>query len=325
MAQPHQTQVHVDKVLTNISVAYVQNQNHFIAGKVFPNITVEKQSDLYYLYTKNDWFRDEMQRRPGGTESAGSGYGVSTTNYRCDVWSLHKDIDDQVRKNTDNPLDPDRDATQFLTQRGLLRQEIQWVTDYFTTSVWTTDFTGVASGPTGNQFIHWSNYSTSDPITDIENGKETILSTTGFLPNTLTLGYQAFRQLKYHPDLVDRFKYTSPDNITEQMMAAFFDLDNVYVAKAIKATNIEGETAAYSFTHGKHALLSYVNPTPGLLAPSAGYTFSWNGVSDGMGSNIGISSFYLPAIKSDRIEIELAFDNKVVATDLGYFFSGAVA
>lgn len=325
MAQPTQTAVHTDRILTNISVAYVQNQTHFIAGKVFPQVMVEKQTDLYYKYTKNDWFRDEMQRRADSTESAGSGYGLSTDSYRADVWALHKDIGSQVRANTDSPLDPDRDAVQFLTQRGLLRQEIQWVTDYFTTSKWTTDVTGVASGPTGSQTIHWSNYSTSDPINDIELGKETILSTTGFLPNTLTLGYQAYRQLKYHPDLVDRFKYTSPENITEDMMASFFDLDNVYVAKAIKATNIEGETAAYSFAHGKHALLAYVNPTPGLLAPSAGYTFTWNGVSQGMGTNIGVSRFYLPHLKTDRIEIELAFDNKVVATDLGYFFSGIVA
>lgn len=324
MPQPTQTSVHVDAVLTNISVAYMQQQDHFIAGKVFPVVPVQKQTDLYYTYTKNDWFRDEMQRRADSTESAGSGYGLSTDSYRCDVWALHKDIGYQTRANTDSPLNPDRDATQFLTQRGLLRQEIQWVTDYFATSVWTTDKAGGANGG-GGDFTYWSDYTNSDPINDIEAGKETILSTTGFLPNTLVMGYQVFRKLKYHPDLVDRFKYTSPDQITEQMMAAFFDLDNVYVAKAIKATNIEGETAAYSFTHGKHALLSYVNPNPGLLAPSAGYMFAWNGVSQGLGTNIGISRFYLPHIKSDRIEIELAFDNKKVAADLGYFYNGAVA
>lgn len=323
MAQPSQSTVHVDSILTNISVAYMQQQDHFIAGKVFPVVPVQKQTDLYYTYTKNDWFRDEMQRRADSTESAGSGYGLSTDSYRCDVWALHKDIGYQTRANTDSPLNPDRDATQFLTQRGLLRQEIQWVTDYFATSVWTTDKAGGANGG-GGDFTYWSDYTNSDPINDIEAGKETILSTTGFLPNTLVMGYQVFRKLKYHPDLVDRFKYTSPDQITEQMMAAFFDLDNVYVAKAIKATNIEGETAAYSFTHGKHALLSYVNPNPGLLAPSAGYMFAWNGVSQGLGTNIGISRFYLPHIKSDRIEIELAFDNKKVAADLGYFYNGAV-
>jgi len=319
MAQPTRSDVHVDSILTNISVAYIQMQDHFIANRVFPNVPVVKQSDKYFTYTKNDWFRDEAQRRPDATESAGSGYGLSTASYSCDVWAFHKDIGYQTRANADNPLNLDNEATQFVTQRMLLRQEVQWVSDAFTTGVWGTDVVG------DTDFTYWSTYATSDPIDNIETGKETVLSTTGFLPNTLVLGYQTFRKLKYHPDLVDRFKYTSPENITEQMMAAFFDLENVYVAKAIKATNTEGETAAYSFTHGKHAWLGYVNPTPGLLAPSAGYIFEWEGVSGGLGAQVGLSRFEMAHLKAERIEGEIAFDNKIVASDLGYFFSGAVS
>ena len=109
------------------------------------------------------------------------------------------------------------------------------------------------------------------------------------------------------------------------MLAAIFGVDRVLVAKAVKATNIEGQTAAYAFTHGKNALLCYVNPSPGLLAPSAGYSFVWTGISEGMGTSIGISRLRLDAKRADRIEGQVAFDNKIVATDLGYFFSAAVA
>lgn len=316
MAQPTQNQVHVDSVLTNISVAYMQMSDNFIANRVFPTVPVAKQTDIYYTYDKNDWFRDEMQLRPDGTESAGSGYGLSTAPYSCDVWALHKDIGDQVRANSDNPLNPDRDATQFLTQRGLVRQENQFVTDYFTTGVWGTDNTPSTL---------WSTYATSTPIRDVKAGKKTVLSTTGFLPNTLVLSYEVFDILSDHPDFVDRIKYTSSDAVTRQLMANLFEVDNVYVAQAVHATNIEGETAAYSFTHGKHALLCYVNPSPGLLAPSAGYTFEWNGISQGLGENVGVSRFRMDHLKADRVEIEMAWDNKVVASDLGYFFNGAVA
>ena len=61
------------------------------------------------------------------------------------------------------------------------------------------------------------------------------------------------------------------------------------------------------------------------MAPSAGYTFAWNGVSGSLGADVGISSIELPLKKATRIEGEVAFDNKVVATDLGYFISAAVA
>lgn len=316
---PQPTNVHQNQVLTNIAVAYIQSMDRFIASRVFPIVPVDKKSDTYYTYDKNDWFRDEAQRRAPATESAGSGYGVGTEDYSCDVWAIHKDVADQDRDNADTPLNLDRDATQFVTQRLMLRQEIQWVSDYFTTSVWDTDKVG------GTDFTEWDDYVESDPIEDIEAGKETILSNTGFEANTLVLGYQVFRQLKHHPDVKDTFKYTTADTITEDMLARMFELDRVLVAKAVKATNVENETASYSFTHGKHALLCHVAPNPGLLVPSAGYIFGWRGVSGGLGQTIGVSRFRMDHLKADRVEGEIAFDDKVVAADLGYFFSGAVS
>ena len=315
-SQPTPSDVHVDAVLTNISVAYIQRQEHFIAGRVFPIVPVEKQTDKYYTYTKADWFRDEAKRRAPATESAGSGYGLSTASYSCDVFAMHKDVPDQVRQNADMPINCDRDATEFVTQRLLLRLEKQWAADYFTTSVWDTDSTPGAL---------WDNYATSDPISDIETAKRTILMNTGFLPNTLVLGYDVFKALKNHPDLVDRFKYTQAAILTEELMARVFGVQRILVAMAINNTAVEGETASYSFVHGKHALLCFVNPTPSLLAPSAGYIFSWRGVSRGLGQDVGVKRFRMEQLEADRVEGQIAFDDKVVATDLGYFFNGAVS
>jgi hypothetical protein len=319
MPQPTQTDVHVDRPLTNVSVAYIQSQDGFVASKVFPMVPVAKQTDKYFTYTKNDWFRDEAKIRADAVESAGSGYGVGTAAYSCDVFAFHKDVGAQVRANSDSPLDPDADAARFVTQRLLLRKEIQWVSDCFGTSIWGTDATPANL---------WDNYATSDPFADIETGKRTVLLNTGFEPNTLVLGYDVWRFLKQHPDLLDRLgiggSVTEVRRITPQILAAALEVDNVYIAKAVKATNVEAETAAYAFTHGKNALLCYVNPNPGLLAPSAGYTFAWTGFN-GMGAEIAISRFYLDAKKCDRIEGEAAWDNKVVATDLGYFFSAVVS
>jgi hypothetical protein len=318
MPQPTQSDVHVDAILTNISTAYIQNADHFIATSVFPVVPVEKQSDKYFVYTKGDWFRDEAKIRADNTESAGSGYSLSTASYYADVYAFHKDIGDQMRANADNPLNPDREATEFVTQRLMLRQEIQWVTDYFTTSVWATDVTG------GSNFTRWSDFAASDPIEDIETGKETILSTTGFMPNTLVLGYQVFRKLRNHPDFVDRIKYTSANTVTTETLARYFEVDRILVARAIKNTGQEGAANSFAFTHGKHAWLGYVAPNPSIMQPSAGYVFTWRGVSEGLGTNIGISRFRRQELRSDRVEGQIAWDNKVVGTDLGYFFSGAV-
>ena len=325
MPQPTSSSVHVDAILTNISVAYMQRQENFIADKVFPIIPVDKKSDKYFVYTKNDWFRDEAQRRADATESAGSGYNLTTGTYNADVWAFHKDVGDQTLANADAPLNPLREAAEFVTHRLLLRRELQFVTDFFTTGVWADDVTGVSGTPSTNEVKQWSDYTSSDPINDIEAAKSEILGNTGMEANTLVLGYEVFRQLKNHPDLVDRIKYTSSQTITTDMLAAMFDIPRVMIAKAVKATNNEGASEAYGFAFGKGALLCHVAPNPGVMTPSAGYQFSWTGVSQGLGANIGTSSFRMESIKADRVEAEMAFDNKVIGSDLGYFWTSIVA
>lgn len=317
MAQPSQASVHIDVPLTMMSVAYMQATDNFIADKVFPVIPVDHQTDKYWSFTKGDWFRDEAQLRGDSDESAGSGFNLSTGSYSCDVFSFHKDLGPQAKGNADDGLDLEAASAAFVTQRLLLRREIQWVADYFTSGIWATDVTPGTL---------WSS-AASDPITDVDTGKETILSSTGFEPNTLVLGYQVWRQLKNHPDIVDRYKYTSADSITPEMVARLFEVDRILVAKAIKNTANEGATATMTFTHGKHALLAYVNPAPSKLMPSAGYTYSWrNGVSAGMGYDIGIKKFEIPHRNHAlRIEGDIAFDHKAVSTDCAYFFASVVA
>ena len=126
MPQPTVSDVHVDAILTNMSVAYMQEAYAFVASRAFPQVSVQKQSDKYFTYSQADFFRDQVQLRADGTQSAGTGYSLSTATYSAEVYALHKDIGDQVRANSDAPLDPDMDATRFLTQQMLIRQEVEW-------------------------------------------------------------------------------------------------------------------------------------------------------------------------------------------------------
>jgi hypothetical protein len=323
MPQPTVYDVHVDQPLTDISVAYIQNQEHFIAQKVFPVISTDKRSDKYYTYTQADWFRDEVRPRADAAESSGTGYNVSTDNFACNVYAIHKDIGDQVVENSDNPLNPFVDATRFLTQKMLLKQETLWVAEHFTTNKWGNDVTG------GTNFTQWNNYATSDPIEDVEAGKEQILQDTGYMPNTLVLGYQVFRKLKHHPDIIDRIKYTaSPIGerpVTTQLLASLFEVDRVLVARSIKNSAVENATDNYSFIFGKHSLLAYVAPRPSLTEATAGYTFMWTGISKGLGTTVGFQRWRENRLAAERLEAQMAWDHKLVATNLGYFYASAVA
>jgi hypothetical protein len=231
-------------------------------------------------------------------------------------------LDNQTRANWDSPGlgDPEEAIVQYLTQQALQHLERQWATDFFATGKW-----GTSSTPTNL----WSDYAASDPIADIETGKETVVKNTGFLPNTLVLGYTTYKALKQHPDIIDRLKgagtSAAPAIATQQALASIFEVERLFVARAAKATNVEGETAAYDFIHGKHAVLVYSAPAPTRATPSGGYVFSWTGVGDGMGSTIGIATIDCPKERAVRYEIEAAWDNVVTGSDLGYGFISCVS
>lgn len=319
MAQPTQSQLHLDVPLTNISVAYMQDQKAFIADKVFPTIEVEKQSNKYFVFDQDAFRRDDAKRRGSGEESAGSGYALSSDSYYCDVFALHKDISDYDRANTDSPLDADRNATQFITHQLLLRREKQWAADFFASGVWTNQ----DLAPT-----KWDDYTASDPIRVIDNAKRTILLNTGRMANKLVLGLDVFLALKEHPDVVDRIKYTSSRVVTEQVLAGLLGVDEILVPYSIVNSNSEGKTtASLDFAlNSKSALLVHVPMAAGLETPSAGYTFAWRG-SPGQNRAMGMAmrKMRIDTRLSDRVEGELAFDCKVVGAGLGYFWSSLTA
>jgi len=315
MPQPTVSDVHVDAILTNMSVAYMQEAYAFVASRAFPQINVQKQSDKYFTYSQADFFRDQVQLRADGTQSAGTGYSLSTATYSAEVYALHKDIGDQVRANSDVPLDPDMDATRFLTQQMLIRQEVEWAAAAFTTGVWGTDSTPGTLWSAAN----------STPIADVEAGKNTVLTNTGYVPNTLIMSYKVFSALMDNADIVDRIKYTTQDSVSEDLLARLFNVDRVLIMAGTYNTAAEGATASYSQVGDRDALLCYTPANPGLMVPSAGYTMVWSGLSAGMGTSSAISRFRLEPEKADRIEIEAAWDTKIVSSALGYFFSNPVA
>ncbi len=326
MPQPYLGQVHVNRPLTNISIAFIQDLTVFVSPHAFHIIPSDKRSNVYFTYTQNDWFRDEAQPRGSAEESAGSGYNVTNTTFNCVPYAFHKDVDEQVRLNTDDPLDGKRDAIKFVTRKLLIRQEIQWMSDFFTTSIWTGSSTGGDITPVPT----WDDPA-STPIEDVQAQQASILINTGFLPNDLILGFQVYQKLIRHPDVIDLIKYGAspgaPAIANEEALAKIFSVERVLVSKAVKATNSEGDTAAYSLMAGKNALLAYSPDSPGLYEPAAAYVFMWTGVSYGLGETIGAYEIPMPwlGLTTVRCEAQIAFADQVVAAALGAFFSGAVA
>jgi len=333
MAQPTNSAVHVDAALTNISVAFLQNADNFVATKVFPNVPVAKQSDRYFVFDRGDFNRDEAQVRAPGTESAGGGYELDNTpTYFANVFAFHHDVPDQIRANADPAVDVERAATEYVMHKMLIRREKAWTASFFSSGVWANEETGVDSNPSAGETIRWSDQTSGDPIGDIRAAKTKILESTGYMPNRLVLTQPVMDALVDHPDIVDRVKYsggvgnTSPAMVNEQTLAALFGIDQVVISRAIENTAAQGTEASHSFISGNNALLTHAAQAPSLMTPTGGYTFSWSGFM-GQSNAFGVATkrFYIDEIESTRVEGQMAFDQKLVSADLGYFFGSIVS
>jgi len=321
MPLPSISDQHRDTYLTNLSVGWIQQPSNFIATQAAPNLPVDKKSDRIAQYSQADLYRDEMQLRAPGTESAGGGYRVSSDTYLCDVYASHIDVDEQTIAGADNPYAPLEDALKVLLQRERIKRERQFGSEAFTTSIWTG---GTSSDPTAASLsAAWDNPS-STPIEDLAEQSNSILVKTGQLPNTLIVNYLGWTALKNHPDVVDRVKYTSSAPVSEELVARLLGLDRVLVSKAPRNSAQEGLSASYSSILGNNALLVYVSANPGMFEPGGLVTFVWRGYP---GSTDGrrVDRFHLDKERAWRVEAEAAFDIKVLDANSGCFIQSVAS
>lgn len=314
MPQPTAQDVHEDALLTIALIAYMNAPEAYIADTIFPIVPVRKQSGHIPEYTKEDWFRDLADLRAPATESKGSGFAVKKQTYFSDNYATHINVDDESRDNQDDPYDLDDAATRLVSERLKIRREKAFAADFFTTGKWTP-----ADITPGNL---WDDYALSDPISDLEDGKTFIHAKTGREPNDLTIGREVWVKLKHHPDFIERIKYTRVAIVTTGLVASLLELGRVMIGRAIEVTSAEGAASTvFSYIFGKDALLTFSPGRPGLMIPTAGYTFVWN-------KRGGIA--FTRRIRDDkamydRIEGHTFFDQKILGADLGQFYSGVIS
>ena len=288
---PYFSTVHVNQPLTNVSVKYSWAEG--IADEVFPEVPVQKESDVYFVYSR-DHLRLSETIRANRAEANEAGYDHSTSTYTLDEHALKGLVSDRDRSNADAPLNLDVDMTEFLTQQIMIRREFETALLAFTTTTWGQNATiGSASA--------WDT-STSNPIADVLTATASILRNGFVRPNRAVMGWEVMRQLKVNSVTTDRIKYTERAIITDEIMASLFDLDKLLVGRSAFVTSAEAATETTTFLWGKDMLVYYSPDRPALRNQSSGYmltiggkyrTKKWRDEKRG-GDYIEVSSMFLP-------------------------------
>ena len=316
------SEVHVDQALTNVSIAYAQEQKSFVASRIFNSINTSHLSNKYHVFNKDQWLRSEAGLRATGAPTRGANFTLSTGTFSCQQYGIHLDVDDYVVSNADAGVDILTSATQYVTEKLLQKRDEVFAAAAFTTSTWT----GSTSGSDITPSTKWS-ASGGTPIKDIADQQAAVHAKTGRTPNVLLIGKDVFAALRDSDDLLDRVKFTERGIVTTDLMASLFGVDEVIVANSIENTAAEGATGAYApIFDADDALLIYRPQNPGLMTPAAGYMFSFTGVA-GADQFEGLRTlrYRMDSHHSERIESLAAFDFKVTGSDLGVFFDECVA
>lgn len=318
--------LHVDRYLTNFSVNYVQDSRIFINQRAASVVPVQKQTDSFVVYERGYFWRDESKARPLGGRPAQVGYKVSSDSYRCVEYALEHVVDDRQRANVDQPISLDENATSLLTQKHMIKGDRIWASNFFNTGKGWTDVEGITSTPGALEFLRFDD-ANSDPIGVIDEYKDQMAESTGFMPNTIVFGAGVRRKLRLHPDITDRIKYTRTGIVTDDILASMFEVDTVITARSVYNAAAEGATDDFNFIVDKNSFwMGYIEPNPGLDKPTAIANFAWTGLLPGATNAIGgvMERGRDDRAHSDYFQSRIAFDLKQIAADLGIFFHNAI-
>lgn len=262
---PNQVRV-VDPILSEHARGYRQAQ--LVASALFPFADVSAYGGKVIEFGKES-FKVYNSKRAPGTATKRVRFGYEGKPYAIVPSALEAVV----------PREHMRDASQVpginlatravnVTLRSLLLE-------------YEVDSANIATNAANYDANHkvaltgtdvWSD-SSSDPASDVEDGREAVRDTIGLYPNTLVLSAKAYKNCRRHPKLIDRTASTGIRKVTIDLLRQIFEVDNVVVGGGVVA----GDDGAFGDVWGTGAVLGYVSPGADVDAnieePSYGYGY----------------------------------------------------
>lgn len=300
--------LHIDRLLTNYSQRY---SNPAMVNEVlFPPVMVEKESDLYAVYGL-EMFNVYESRRANGSRSNEIDWTVTNKRYACEQYSLSDIVTDRERENADKPLTVDVDTLEFLQDTLDLSKEYRAAQIARNAANYASSNTEALSG--GSQ---WSDYSNSEPLTDLKTMQMAVWKSSRKMPNTIILPNEVALTLSLHPQIIDLRKYTDPNLLTTSGLPNVLQGMKVVEAGAGYNTANLGQTPELADVWGKDVIVAYVEQNPKIKSLQFGITFR---------TNKYVRKWRDEAREGDIIEVNDINDVAMVASGCGFLLQNAIA
>ena len=154
--------------LTNMSVAYFQPDDWFVSPFIFPIVPVQLSTSYYYIFSKGDLARDNVARKPENGKVTPMMFGSTQDLYSCQVDQIIVGLDqirtlDYQRSGAPGMADPRRARVRIATEQLKLHMDRTFAEGYFKSGIWSNEYTGTSSTPSGKQFYKF-NDANFDPV-----------------------------------------------------------------------------------------------------------------------------------------------------------------
>lgn len=253
-----------------LCMAFARNMSGLIADKVFPVRPTDKAEKFFYQ--SNGAHMRRLETR-SGTDSRAAKIveDFFKRNLTLREYKVGKDVNPRDVRDADMPeMVGDARAMQLCVQQILLDREIIAATLATTAANFATGLTVTLTS--ANQ---WDTDG-GRPDEVKKTADEAARSKCG-LPklNAVAMDMQVARALALSPRFIERTKYTDAV-VRPNIIAAFLDVDHVFIADSQYDSADEGATASLTKVWGDDVLFFHHNPSVGMFDVGFGQTLMIN-------------------------------------------------
>lgn len=259
---------HVISASTAISIWY--RQRKMLAEEIFPRVPGPDLEGKYFRFSKQGFRTQVVTGAPGSFPRSFTLDLNSFGYFKCQPNTLSIELPDMVRNHADDPA-----ALDLIHQDSLLGI-MNLVKEQEAISLIST--ANLPQNATLSGTTQWSDYTNSDPITEIRKQARTIQQAIGVDKAQMRLLVTAlcFDTLVRHPAVREDIKYVTnllDSPVDENNLAKACGIEKVLVAENLQLSNNEGQPDSLGYTWPNAALLFYHTGAAARLTPNFGYTF----------------------------------------------------
>lgn len=245
MASPSTAITRFDLSMGYSEFNLLASRKGFIGLQVLPAIGVAKDAASFAKINVEDLLRkaEETERAPRA-EYRRDAFQWTSDSYDCKEHGVEEVVDDLLIERYGDIIKAESIAQERAIDRILRKLEYDIAAAVFNTTTWT------GASLTTAVTTAWTTAATATPIDDVDAAIEKVVTSSGMRPNTLILSDYALTAFKRTSQVEDLLKYSGRDDPKNlgviSGLKELLDLDKIIVARGMKNTADEGQSASFS-------------------------------------------------------------------------------